>query len=436
MSENRTIETDAKAPLDSARPSIVGLLPGAIMFRVPAPHGTPDMDNPRAAQIFSLKGSSTLSLTGSPTLAHIAADELSAVVESLWTTHQKFLYHYGRFWQYAQSLADFRQCAPGEVFYDSLAAPLHFELQGLCGAARTCLDEIVYLVARRYGVPPRKATQKPWETSKLISEPLPASCNTPEIQRLRARSTWFATLNAYRNSAHHHGWRFGGGHYDYNDRRKAAKSPAMNALLLPDVSSLVGRRKPFEWTWNSGARADSVAELVYRGLDELLFELCAVDWGMPVPPPGTAPPKQRPTAIVNLHIPAILEVGSSRIVAFFSTREGAARCDPFIQPQSKLELVEVPVSSLVTGKPAVTFCLRGLQRNSLPTDCVKIDVLIDPVPTSADWLNIETAALGQLSVDNIFEVGPEREFSIVVNEGVKCVYGWREPFLVDRQLML
>jgi hypothetical protein len=63
------------------------------------------------------------------------------------------------------------------------------------------LDEVVYLVARRHGVAPKRARRSPWETSDLVTKPLPSACDVAEIRRLRARTPWFATLNAYPNAA-------------------------------------------------------------------------------------------------------------------------------------------------------------------------------------------------------------------------------------------
>jgi hypothetical protein len=401
------------------RVELKALLPGALMFRVQLPAGAPDTFNPRAAQIWKSNGSASLTC--------MPDDERSAVIQSLWNTHERAVYHYLRFRNILEALDSFRSQVPGDVFWDALTAPLHFELQALCGAARTCLDEVVYIAARRHGVTSNKAKREPWVTNKLIKEPLPAVCDASEVKRLRSRSHWYDTLNAYRNSAYHHGSRFGGGHYSFGDKRQSAKSPSMNALLLPDASCLLNRKKPFEWTWTKETRADAVAELVHTGLDDLIREIAELDWQTPEPPPGTAPRDEHPTTIVKLSVPVVLQTDEARVIALFSSRAAAEACDVFNQRRSEIELTEVPVSSLVVGKPAMTFCLRGLKREDIPSACTHIQVLIDPVPKSADWMNIEAVAELRIVVDELFEKGPELPISIPVNETVKSLYMWQKP---------
>lgn len=142
-----------------------------------------------------------------------------------------------RFDSLRSSLEERRRNLPGEVLWDGVVAGFHFELQA----------------------------------------------DVEEVQGLRARAEWFDTLNAYRSSFFHNGWRHGSGHFDADDLRAASKAPSMNALLVPDRSSLRSRSKPHEWTYNDGRTVDSVAETVRAGLDKLLRAIFEGPWRTPEP---------------------------------------------------------------------------------------------------------------------------------------------------------
>jgi hypothetical protein len=199
---------------------MIAIIPGGLMFRTPQPPGVPDFDTPRIRQVFMLRQS--------PTLEPIDAKERTALVDSLMGTLSRAQYHYLRFKELRAALDERRRAMPGAIMGDSLVDCLHFELQAFCGAARMTLDELVYLAARRQGQHPKQARRAPWETSDLVTKELPPVCDVPEIRRLRERASWFATLNAYRNSAFHHGWRHGAGHFSADDLRQAAKNAATN----------------------------------------------------------------------------------------------------------------------------------------------------------------------------------------------------------------
>jgi hypothetical protein len=257
----------------------LAILPGALMYRRPYPPGIPDPHSARSAHLHAA--------AAAPAFASIPGDERAALFESLGRSHRRSEYHWLRFLDLLKELPARRDEMPGHVFWDEFVEFVYFEAQAFCGAARAVLDEVVYLIARVHGVPPKKARKDPWETSNLVTaQSLATPCQVPEVSVLRASASWFGRLNAYRNSFFHHGWRHGTGHFDAGGSRAAAVDPAANALLIPDFESLAGRAKPHEWTYHRSDMLDQSMKDLHEGLDALLRGLCEGRGPPPSPRPG------------------------------------------------------------------------------------------------------------------------------------------------------
>ncbi|HVY30065.1 MAG TPA: hypothetical protein VHB79_26085 [Polyangiaceae bacterium] len=356
-------------------------MPGALMYRRCYPAGVPDTHSIRTAHL-SVAAAGTA-------FANVPADERAAVFESLSKTFRRSEYHRLRFDSLRREVDARRDGLPGEVFWDEFVETLHFELQAFCGAARMVLDELVYLIARRHGVAPKRARRAPWETADLVKKDLPPQCQVLEVELIRKKSDWFDLLNAYRNSFFHHGWRHGTGHYAPGDIRAAARNPAANALLVPDRTSLVGRSKPHERTYVDGTTVDDVLQRGTEGLHQLLRELCDGPWSAAEPPPGTAPRKEHPNLIVLLATPSLFSFRDCVVIPFFTTAE-LARAFKIPDPDA-VELVDIPVSRAVVGKPAISFSLKGLTSDALPPGTRSVKVLIDPIVKGEGAENIECA---------------------------------------------
>ena len=266
---------------------------------------------------------------------------------------------------------------------------MHFELQAFAGACRTLLDEFVYAVARRHGATPAHARKKPWETSDLVQRPLPLECDVDEIRWIRSESSWFDTLNAYRNSFFHHGWRHGSGHFADDDVRRASASAASNGLLVPDRASLIGRKKPFEWTWEQRLTVDDIAQEIRRGTDLLVEELGRA-WSVPQPGPGNAPLDDRPNMLIAIARPGVIYSDRLTIVPVFSTRE-LGEAFKGLRDQPDLELIDVPVSTALYGQEAVAISMRGLRDTHFGRDATHLDVFLDPDPNN-DWTHVKVTA--------------------------------------------
>lgn len=394
---------------------LVGRMPGAQMLRVDPPPGVPDCDSPLARQVSVLKGSACF--------AHLDPAEIDATIGSLARTVRRANYHHRRFLDLRAALDARRAAVPGEIVFDTVVDALHFELQAFCGAVRTALDEAAYLIARRHGVPARRAKSDPWTTHKLAIEKVEAACLVPEIVRLRDAADWFKMVNAYRNSAYHHGWRHGAGHFDPGDARQAARSPAMNALLLPDQESLRAKSKPHEWTWARGLTVDGVVADVYSGFTKFFSDLCCYDWATPVPAEGTMPRERHPTTLVLLVRPAVVVWGGVLVVPLFSSVE-RARGFSLFSADDNLEIVELPRSSLIIGQPAVSFSMQGAEEAPNAPE-LRMDVALDAT-VRPDGTVDATHVVGSKPLREILESTLERVVSIVFPTDTR-VFVWRKP---------
>jgi hypothetical protein len=158
-------------------PSVVGLLPGALMLRLQTPPGVPQTDTARVRQVGCLGGA--------PALALIPEDERNAITESLGKTLRRGEYHYQRLVDLRRSLDTRRDGLPGEVFWDPLTEAVHFELQAFCGASRMALDELVYLIARRHGVAEAASKEAVGDQRPNCLEP----CRRERLRRARNSQT-------------------------------------------------------------------------------------------------------------------------------------------------------------------------------------------------------------------------------------------------------
>ena len=142
-------------------------------------------------------------------------------------------------------------------------------------------------------------------------------------------------------------------------------------------------------TYVDGTTVDDVLRLAKEGLHELLRELCEGPWATAEPGPGTAPRAEHPNLIVSLANPALFSFRDCVVIPFFTTVELARAFK--LPDEQAVELVDMPVSKAVIGKPAVSFTLNGLTMESLPSQTRAVKVLIDPVVNGADAENIECA---------------------------------------------
>ncbi|WP_437304498.1 hypothetical protein [Sorangium sp. So ce388] len=416
ITKDRSQTANSKSSTQQLTPGFIlrAVIPGGLMYQMPHPPGVPAVGHPRSAHLYTLKKA--------PVLKDLPRAELDALIESLAATYTRAAYHEFRFMELRRELDMRRANMPGEILFDSLVEFVHFELQAFAGASRMLLDELVYLIARRHGVPVNRAKRKPWETSDLIQKPRTADCDVPEIRLLASKSSWFGTLNAYRNSFFHHGWRHGGGHFSPDDIRSAAASPASNGLLVPDKSSLGSRSKPFEWTWGQRTTVDDIAKEIRTGTEDLLTNLLENLWSMPPPHPGTAPLEERPNVLIVLAKPAFVETDGAIFLPVFSSRELGLSFHHF-STHPNLELADVPVSSAVIGQKAVTVSLSGIEKNSISKSIEFIDIVLDPNPNN-DWTHVETTAHARIPLRKLLDSDTVHPVSLPVHN-LDRAWVWR-----------
>ena len=396
--------------------TIHAIMPGALLFKAAAPAGVPLVDTPRSRLVWGLMDSAAFSV--------LPDDEKEAVVTSLVKSVERAEYHFQRFSELRSELDKRRLLLPGEVFWDTLTTCVHFELQAFCGAARLLVDELLYLTARRHGVPPRDAVKHPWEAHQIFSGSPPVSLAAmAEVRRMSGYKDWFQTLNTYRNAFFHHGWRHGSGHGDLHQPTSLSSAPGRNALFGPDQDSIKSKSEPCDWTWVKGTTIDDVSSTVRNGLLRILDELCTDEWGVDAPKSGRVPISEQPNIIVTLVKPVAVLAGRRMIFPMFSDVSAAKAFEPFCS-QKSLELVYVPASEAVVGRRAITFSLAGLDEVAREQPFDAIVVFIDPSVAAL------TSATAQSTVSmplaDLLKNASVQPFSIPVEPHVKELFVWRE----------
>jgi hypothetical protein len=399
------------------RPRLLITLPGALMYQVEQQHGFAIGELDVARQVRCLASASPF--------AGIPTAQRDVLLESITKTIGRANYHFERFRAHRRHLDELRAWAPGEVFFDDAATTMHYELQAMAGAARLLVDELLFIVAIRYGT-------AAWEPSAVLRKPIApgSSADRSEIHRLRTHLPWFDVLNAYRNTFFHSGWSHGSGHFDL-DGRRAAESPEMNALLVPDRGSLARGNRAYDWTYNDGTTVDDIAECIHGGMIAMVDDMCAKEWATPVPPPGTMASDQFPTVMVSLPVPMVVARGDSLLVPLFSSRERAMdflRHAPSLSQRidsGDLELTEVKSNpDVVRDQEVISLSFTHFG----PDQAGKtLHVCVDPVPRDGSWSHVDAAGSLEVPVDELLE-DKIRIVSIAV-EAPTTSYVWRMPLL-------
>ena len=293
---------------------------GFLGLHLPSIPGVPDTDT---LLIRGIKNASE-----EPAFSTLECKEREAVLAALAETAARARYHKLRFDEALVTLKTRREAVGGPVVTDWVAAPpLIWEGIAFLGAARTTVDILIYIAARRAGKSVSAASG--WEASAAISpkkEPggtPPTKYDVPEVVAIRALGKWFEELNVYRNVVYHRGWgEQSYGFFTRADTAEEAELPKFNALLLPDFSSLVARKPQHEWTYSTGARLDELVASIDDGLGRLLLNVYTNAWGCSVPQPGTA---QHPSCALYLPSPALLDYIDVAEVPLFTSRSAAKK---------------------------------------------------------------------------------------------------------------
>lgn len=126
---------------------------GLAWYRLDYPEGTPEVDSQLAA-MFRILGD-----TGDA-LAPLPGDERASLLCSLATTLLRANYHRGRVDFLVGKLAERHRLVGMVKCGDLLARYAVYEASSLLGAARSAVDEVVYIAARRAGITEEKAKRK------------------------------------------------------------------------------------------------------------------------------------------------------------------------------------------------------------------------------------------------------------------------------------
>jgi len=354
-----------------AKPVRAAAIVGAgVMLVAPKPAGIPYTDTSEVRLVRLLEGN--------PALESIEEKERSHLVQSLAQTFARALYHRGRFDEIVASLVERSQTGLGWMAFDTLCPVALFEAAGVLGAVRVAIDEIIFLIGRRYGHSAATIDEK-WKAAKVFScDALDkAPFNVEEIWTLRDRRDWQDRVNVYRNMLHHRGWREGlTAYFPREATHPEASDPSINVMLIPDRESLRGTSRPHEWTYGERGRLEDLVAEATDGLRDVLLALATKCWQAEPPTPGTwdtLPSTQIPSITVSLPMPFVAFVRDRAIVPVFSTKAGAEAWLTQSDFGNAHHVTSITPSDLLTREPHFALALPGVAGFGIETVHIEID---------------------------------------------------------------
>jgi hypothetical protein len=294
--------------------------PQFVAFRLALPSGFPDIESDLARMLRVLGDDPTTV----PLTAISAADERDALLVSLATTLTRARYHRQRFDESVRTLERRRLRVGGTVSADTASPFALFEAAAMLAAARTAVDEVLYIAARRAGASVKDAVD--WQANVATTCDLKklVQYDVSEVASLRSRLSWYQELNEYRNVLVHRGWREQtGGFFPVGSQVAEAADPLRNVFLMPDRTSLLRVRRAHQWTYADGTRLEDVVSRAGIGLEEYLDDVARNTWMGTVPPQGTEPRERHPNIVVQLPHAALVAANGAIYLPLFTTEAGA-----------------------------------------------------------------------------------------------------------------
>ncbi len=237
-----------------------------------------------------------LAWTSTPELSRVPEVDREPLLQTCAATLDRVFYRHGLFQQYVDgALRRFEAIShPGEVLmYQSVAKAITFEATDLLVAARSFVDQVVYIAARRSGEPHSRADK--WAVSAILQSAdvarqkrlrMPSEhVSSEEIRLLDVRfRAWFDDLNIYRNALVHRGDRSNAcAYYPPASEKYGADNHTANVMLIPDSGSLRGGNpRSNRWTYKDRRRLEELVLGIYEGCLAFAAELVAM-WGGTIP---------------------------------------------------------------------------------------------------------------------------------------------------------
>lgn len=229
------------------------------------------------AGIFSFIGN-----FGTPPVARLPERERHRLFSGLTSTLHRATYHKGRIDQYVTVAGARFTHHEGRAFGDSAAMCVLFEAPALLSAARSFVEEVIYVGARLAGGPPPDAHRR-------AEKELKGGGSLPERKILGRHLAWFEELTEYRNALVHRGMMGRFGYAPVGATVVTADDPTFNVMLVPDRASIQKPNRPDAWTFNDGTRLETLLGDTWSGLLTFAREIGAL-WGRTIPPGAVPPP--------------------------------------------------------------------------------------------------------------------------------------------------
>ncbi len=214
-----------------------------------------------------------------PALSKVPRDERDGCLSSIALLVTEARYHRLKFeWIVATGEARSTLIPSRYEVRDTVGRYAVFEAVALLSAARSAVDETIYLGARR--------TMSEDAAGKVnVTEALSKRRNrgTPdvvaELEILEKHGTWFDELNDYRNAFVHRTMQERFSYYSPAAKWAGASDLAANAMLIPDHASVRSKARRHRWTFNDRRRLEEIVRPLETGLFDFVDDVGTMLWG-------------------------------------------------------------------------------------------------------------------------------------------------------------
>lgn len=367
-------------------------------YQIEFPAGFPFVDSSVACMLRSLGDSPSKA-----PLLKIPDDERKELMLSLAQTLTRTEYHTRRFEYIIETAIQRKLQVGGTVYCDHILHYAYYEAAAALIAARSMLEQVYYIVARKCGLSERKA--KTWNVSKVATETdtvTNAKFNTEEVKLLQGKyKSWYLKMNNYRNVIIHQGWKYTPalGYYEPGTQLPEAASPIRNPLILPDLNSLTGSSRTHKWTFNEQVRFDLFMKETIGLLFSFIEEIGKL-WGGTLPRAGTIPIEKRPNLCVSRPLSVLmidsgfyyLPLFSKQSLAeeFFQNLHGRKPVNELFKLLPAQADSDHPVAGFRVGRPDVDALIKAAKKQhaQMPISVrLILDASINPASKQIqDWI--------------------------------------------------
>ena len=300
-------------------------------YRIPFPKDLPNKQMELESKLYSVfQGPNPVPAS----MAHLDATERRELLASLSNELFRVRYHYGRFLQILETARRRKRAMNASIATDLILRYSYYEASSMMTSARSVVEQLVHMCLRINWNLFHSNRERDKFRASAVFEPSTKdiSISIFELTIFRNHKTWYGKLNTYRNVMIHQGWKVvqSPGYYDSNDPIPESKNYERNPMFLPDDSSIVGNKRPHEWTYDNGNRLDHFLNSLQIDIESITDEL-VTHWGVCSQTPAQVPYDEFPNILVVRHFAIPILDGEVAFVPLFTDE---SKVIPFYQNQN------------------------------------------------------------------------------------------------------